>query len=553
MLLVTLLTFLLPLSSLAATPIPISVPSSPPTRNVVEQNFLGISFELSFMNLYFGNDTSTIPPTVINYLSALRSRVGNNPLRMRIGGNSMDSSIYVPTQTSPMTQLIDGSSNSDDQPVNFGPVLWDVLDQVGSTIGGAAYLIGSAQQILGSSLDGFLLGNEPDLYTSHQERPNIANYTTALYMDEFRTASNLLTNTSGGNILSNHDIGGPTICCFWNLDALLDDGYISNFTSILKYISLQHYPQNNCFGSHAFDIPYYIQHANVVNLAAWEESGIDKVISSTSPNKPKVIMSEFNSASCGGVPGVSDTFAVGSLWTVDYALQMASMGYSAAYIHTREQGVTYNIFSPPNGPDGGPGPWTTNPPYYGLLVAAEALHSKNGSSIVTDLNIQQSKTDLGALVSGYAVYDAGDSTVQQLVLFNYANVSSSDNSSMIFSVPANVFSSNSAITANIAWGGQTFSNVGDGKPVSTNASWAPANVKVDCSNGCSISVPGPGLAVVFASEPQTQPSGTATSSDSTSANSTSATKSGARIILPNMDVIQFFAVLCALVAYSRLL
>jgi hypothetical protein len=54
----------------------------------------------------------------------------------------MDSSFYVPTQTSPMTQPISGSGSSNDQPVNFGPVLWDVLDQVGSAIGGAIYLIG---------------------------------------------------------------------------------------------------------------------------------------------------------------------------------------------------------------------------------------------------------------------------------------------------------------------------------------------------------------------------------------------------------------------------
>lgn len=271
-------------------------------------------------------------------------------------------------------------------------------------------------------------------------------------------------------------------------------------------------------------------------------------------------MSEFNSASCGGVPGVSNTFAVGSLWTIDYALQMASIGYSAAYVHTREQGVSYNIFSPPNGPDGGPGSWTTNPPYYALLVAAEALRSKNGS-IVTDLNIQQSMTDFGATVSGYAIYDASDSAVQQLVLFNYANVSSSDNSSAIFAIPANVFSSNANKTVtvkylqaqtlqeatNIAWGGETFVNVGDGIPVSTNASWAPVNSEVDCSDGCSIYVPGPGLAVVFASQPpQAQSSGNPTSSG----NAASPTKSGARIILPSINLFHFFAVLCALVTYS---
>lgn len=54
----------------------------------------------------------------------------------------MDDSSYVPTQTTPMLQLIAGDFNFDDQPVQYGPVLWDVLATVGSDIGGAVYLIG---------------------------------------------------------------------------------------------------------------------------------------------------------------------------------------------------------------------------------------------------------------------------------------------------------------------------------------------------------------------------------------------------------------------------
>jgi len=77
-----------------------------------------------------------------NYLTTLRSRVGNSPLRLRVGGNSMDSSIYVPTQTSPMVQLLGDDANSNNQPVNYGPVLWDVLDKVAADIGGASYLVG---------------------------------------------------------------------------------------------------------------------------------------------------------------------------------------------------------------------------------------------------------------------------------------------------------------------------------------------------------------------------------------------------------------------------
>jgi len=54
----------------------------------------------------------------------------------------MDSSIYVPSQTSPMVQLIGNAPNDNDQPVNYGPMLWDVMDKVSADIGGANYLIG---------------------------------------------------------------------------------------------------------------------------------------------------------------------------------------------------------------------------------------------------------------------------------------------------------------------------------------------------------------------------------------------------------------------------
>lgn len=55
----------------------------------------------------------------------------------------MDSSDYVPEQTTPMVQLIGGYVNFDDQPVKYGPMLWDVMKQVASKTGGIDYLIGA--------------------------------------------------------------------------------------------------------------------------------------------------------------------------------------------------------------------------------------------------------------------------------------------------------------------------------------------------------------------------------------------------------------------------
>ena len=62
---------------------------------------------------------------------------------MRIGGNSMDTSTYNPSQLSPMIQFLDPQANVNNQPVSYGPALWDVMKKVGDNIQGANYLVGA--------------------------------------------------------------------------------------------------------------------------------------------------------------------------------------------------------------------------------------------------------------------------------------------------------------------------------------------------------------------------------------------------------------------------
>jgi hypothetical protein len=241
-----------------------------------------------------------------------------------------------------------------------------------------------------------------------------------------------------------------------------------------------------------------------VQLSKWQNSGVSIANqASNSQQNLRMIMSEFNSVSCGGVPGLSDTFAVGSMWTADYALQLASVGYSAAFVHTRERGISYNVFSSPN--DTSASQWTINPPFYALLVASEAMQSNNGSYVV-DLNVDNSMNDPNATLAAYGIYEQ-DQSIRQIVLFNY------DASPSTFTVPSSgskntlvryLSSSGSGEKTNIAWGGQTYAGTGDGKMVKSDASWATADTTVDCKNGCDVNVPAPGVAVLFlAGAPQT--------------------------------------------------
>lgn len=54
------------------------------------------------------------------------------------------------------------------------------------------------------------------------------------------------------------------------------------------------------------------------------------------------LMFETNTASCGGFPGVSDSFGA-ALWALDYGLQMAYSNFSGALLHVGGQSDTYNV------------------------------------------------------------------------------------------------------------------------------------------------------------------------------------------------------------------
>jgi hypothetical protein len=109
-----------------------------------------------------------------NYLANLRARM-KNPLRIRIGGNSMDDSVYVANQ-SDMITITNPNAYFNDIPVDFGPVFWEVLNAMSDRVGEMQFIIGlsmqdpsedsnvievaaAAEQQLGDRLDAMLLGN----------------------------------------------------------------------------------------------------------------------------------------------------------------------------------------------------------------------------------------------------------------------------------------------------------------------------------------------------------------------------------------------------------
>lgn len=54
------------------------------------------------------------------------------------------------------------------------------------------------------------------------------------------------------------------------------------------------------------------------------------------------MMSETNTASCGGFPGLSDSFAA-ALWGIDVGLQLAQANFSNALLQAGSQDTFYNV------------------------------------------------------------------------------------------------------------------------------------------------------------------------------------------------------------------
>ena len=212
----------------------------------------------------------------------------------------------------------------------------------------------------------------------------------------------------------------------------------------------------------------------------WQQHGVSVAKGAGKP----VVLSQYSIAASDCSGDIPDTFA-GTLWTIDYSLQLASVGYSAVYLHTKERGTPYNLFDYPE--EGSS--FTTRPVHYVYPPVLLALQSYNGSKVV-DLNVE------GATNAGYAVYDSNTSDLYRVVLINYAGNGST------FTFPTSVGGSNVTVayltapnlqeTSDITWAGQTWKSSQDGQPTGSRE-----YQNLACANGCDVQVPGPGAAVVM--------------------------------------------------------
>ncbi|KAI0944685.1 hypothetical protein AcW1_002338 [Taiwanofungus camphoratus] len=282
----------------------------------------------------------------------------------------------------------------------------------------------------------------------------------------------------------------------------------------LGALAVEHYPADNCaaqYPNQGFGTPIDPQmvFANYLNHTSGQ-SIVAPYLNSTAiaqaSGKP-FLMLETNTASCGGFPGVSDSFGA-ALWSIDYALQMAYANFSGANLHVGGRDDSYNPFTPPPSNMTNFEQWTIGPIFYSVLAVAEALGSSNTSRIL-DLNANGANIYTPA----YAIYEQG--TIARVALFNYitdpsgastytATISVSDTNEQNTTPPQvrvkYLLAESVSVKDNITWAGQTLGNryAADGR---LQGSEDVQTITCDQgANTCLVQVPAPGFALVFMSD-----------------------------------------------------
>ena len=335
----------------------------------VPGSFFGISTEYDQLTTY-----ENAGPLFDRALSIMRPQDGSK-MTLRIGGKSADHTFW---ETSP--------PNYPRQVIRLGPkwmdnlkalvrqehlrVMLDLNLAVHSPSLEASFAQAARKALGPGTLAGLEIGNEPDLYwrqpwlaksriaTTSAATPQhwTINYSPADYRRDFSAYARTLQAKVPGI-----PIGGPEIISnkapwLGSIEGLgkLDPGFIT----IHRYASSSCWPKTSPFWP---TIAIMLGEGSSAGLANSVRSAVEFAHS----RHEALRLTEVNSISCGGNPGVANAFAT-ALWAPDALFSMVQAGVDSVSWHIRPGQLNAPFLLPGNGIQ-------AMPELYGLAVFAQMI------------------------------------------------------------------------------------------------------------------------------------------------------------------------------------
>ncbi len=191
---------------------------------------------------------------------------------------------------------------------------------------------GIAKELTPEQVLGLELGNEPDLF-GEPDRPK--SYSPADLVKDFRAYADTF---KANPVAHPYPIIGPAACCRWRNAQDLGTFMDGVGASTLKLVTVHEYPKTTCNGRRVT-----VEELLAPGLMTRFNDAARTWVAAAHQRKLPIALAETNSASCGGMPGVSNAFA-SALWGLDWLFSAVQDGFTSVNFHIsyRPGGSSYN-------------------------------------------------------------------------------------------------------------------------------------------------------------------------------------------------------------------
>jgi hypothetical protein len=337
-------------------PIPVAVSAQASEAGApVPESFLGLSFEvgsLAQLGAYAGEGD------LVTMLRSLGAGV------LRFGGVTADEQIAWKEAAAPRPSWALGSLEAGNL-AELGSVAaqsgWHVLLTLGFghfEPEAAAREAAAAKATLGASLEAIEIGNEPDSYGRHGLRPEP--WTPLQYEPQVTAYRTAIEALAPGIPLAGPDTSGSSAYEKWGLSEAIDQRP--------ALLTGHHYPLG-C----AEQPPPSIARLLSQRTRMLEERSLRRYTFIAQETEVPFRLDETNTVSCGGVAGISNTFA-SALWAVSYLTQAMDLGVSGINLEGNPANCEgYTPLCAPTSEALAAGALRAQPEWYALLLARALL------------------------------------------------------------------------------------------------------------------------------------------------------------------------------------
>lgn len=322
------------------------------TLAIIPANFIGLGYEIS----------SIARPGLLSSQNAVYGQLvrtlGKQGV-IRVGGNTSDYASYKETgEPFSSPEKMGGSVINAAVLRDLGTFLdatgWQLIWGLNLGNGTPEKAVLEAKAVIAAAknhLIAFEIGNEPDLFSSHESHRQIG-YSYDTYLREYRTYRDALRKAIPDVPLAGPDAADATD---WVVRFARDEG------KDIKLLTHHYYREGQ-------------NPSSTIDKLLHPDPKLDpllaKLRAASDASRVPFRICETNSFSGGGKSGVSDTFAA-ALWVLDFMFTLAAGGCAGVNIETGVNQLGFISSYSPIGDDEHGQYWAA-PEYYGMLAFAQS-------------------------------------------------------------------------------------------------------------------------------------------------------------------------------------